>query len=97
MFRKTAAQHGAERFFHAPKYLSGFRFDEGDDVRAKAVAALEAAGFTPNPVESGGGSDANIYTSKGVPTINIGIGYEDIHSTQSTLHCKILKVRLASL
>ncbi|CAM3791341.1 M20/M25/M40 family metallo-hydrolase [Alicyclobacillus pomorum] len=81
VFRKTAAQHGAEVSFMHQKMYDGFRFDEGDDVRAKAVAALEAAGFTPNPVESGGGSDANIYTSKGVPTINIGIGYEDIHST----------------
>lgn len=29
---------------------------------------------------SGGGSDANVIAGNGVPTVNLAVGYEDIHT-----------------
>jgi tripeptide aminopeptidase len=80
IFADTAEEHGATVQFEHEKMYDGFRFEADDPVRQRAEAAIRAAGFAPQPVESGGGSDANIYTSLGIPTINIGIGYLDIHS-----------------
>lgn len=80
-FLQTASSHGAKAVFEWKLMYDGFRFESDAPVRAMAEAALRSEGFTPLPVEGGGGSDANIYTSYGVPTINIGIGYTDIHST----------------
>lgn len=45
----------------------------------KACARL---GLTPSLQATGGGSDANILNGKGLPTLVLGIGYEQIHSTQ---------------
>lgn len=80
-FASAAADAGASVHFESEKRYDGFRFGAQDRVRKWVERAIHNAGFQPTPVESGGGSDANVYTSLGVPTINIGIGYEDIHST----------------
>jgi tripeptide aminopeptidase len=79
-FRQVAQAHGASMDFSYVRTYSGFRFGEDHPVRRLAAAALTAAGFSVRPVASGGGSDANHFTSFGIPTINIGVGYEDIHS-----------------
>lgn len=79
-FQTSASAAGGSVEFAVTPMYDGFRFEESALVRSRATEALTRAGFTVRPVEGGGGSDANIYTSLGVPTINIGIGYEDIHS-----------------
>lgn len=81
-FQKAAAAAGGSVEFEATKMYDGFRFAEDSPVRRRAQAALRACGFDVRAVEGGGGSDANLYTSYGVPTINIGVGYEDIHSVK---------------
>ncbi len=80
VFSEVAAEHGATVQFEHQKMYDGFRFEEDHPLRKRIESAIRAAGFSPIAVESGGGSDANIYTSLGIPTINIGIGYLDIHS-----------------
>lgn len=79
-FHAAAEAAGGSVRFSSNLMYHGFRFAEGDEVRERAERAVTSAGFTVRPTEGGGGSDANVYTSLGVPTINIGIGYEDIHS-----------------
>ncbi len=36
-------------------------------------------------VASGGGSDANVMNGYGIPTINLGVGYENIHTTSERM------------
>lgn len=49
-----------------------------------AVVALEkalvAVGLTPEPIRYMGGSDANAWNAKGIPTVNIGIGAQKPHT-----------------
>lgn len=80
-FRDSAKAAGATATFSSQLNYDGFRFAPDAPVRQRTAAALSQLGYTVQAVEGGGGSDANIYTSLGVPTLNIGIGYEDIHST----------------
>ena len=49
-----------------------------EDVKA----ANEILGFKTITVPSGGGSDTNIYNSKGIPTINLGIGMMAPHTLE---------------
>ncbi|KHF27239.1 Peptidase T [Anoxybacillus sp. BCO1] len=36
-------------------------------------------------MRSGGGSDANVIAGFGIPTVNLAIGYEDIHTTNERM------------
>jgi tripeptide aminopeptidase len=93
-FQQSAKAAGASVTFSSHLNYDGFRFDEAAPVRKRVQAALTLLGYEVRAVEGGGGSDANIYTSLGVPTLNIGIGYEDIHSTSE--HVALDDIRRAA-
>jgi len=44
--------------------------------------AMIKAGLKPQPIRYMGGSDANKYNAKGIPSVNIGIGAQKPHSTE---------------
>jgi tripeptide aminopeptidase len=58
----------------------GYRFNRDEPVFALAWQALERAGFEPQPVEVGGGSDANVFNARGVPCVNIANGMAEVHT-----------------
>lgn len=57
-----------------------YRFTDQDKVVQVAKRAIRRIGRTPRLLESGGGSDANIFAGYGIPTVNLAIGYENIHT-----------------
>jgi tripeptide aminopeptidase len=58
----------------------GYRFQADEPVFALARRALERAGFEAQPVEVGGGSDANVFNARAVPCVNIANGMVDVHT-----------------
>jgi tripeptide aminopeptidase len=42
--------------------------------------ALRAAGLTPQAIRYSGGSDANMYNAKGIPTVDLGTGAQKPHT-----------------
>jgi tripeptide aminopeptidase len=80
-FAEVCKDAGATFVYKAENMYDGFNFEEGAKVRGRIENALRSCGFTPNPMKVGGGSDANVIQSLGLPIMNIGIGYEDIHTT----------------
>lgn len=93
---QTAAEFGAsgklEDILLYPSYKHG---DDSPVVQA-AAEAIRSIGLTPRTFHSGGGSDANIFNGLGVPTVNLAIGYEHIHTTKEQLKADDL-VRTAEL
>jgi tripeptide aminopeptidase len=83
--RETATEHGGDCEFEAEIVYPGFQFTERHAVVQLATRAVERIGRTPQLVKSGGGSDANIFNGHGVPTLNLAIGYEQIHTTSEQL------------
>ncbi|NJP37607.1 M20/M25/M40 family metallo-hydrolase [Alkalicoccus luteus] len=63
----------------------GFKQSESDEVVQFAVEAVQKIGREPVLKQSGGGSDANIIAGHGVPTVNLGVGYENIHTTNESI------------
>lgn len=62
-----------------PKYR-GYRH-RSDDVAVRiACEALTRCGFEPRRVLSGGAADANVFTSRGRPCVNLANGMVDIHT-----------------
>lgn len=83
-FESTAAKFGAKVEIHSER-TPGFLFDETAPVVKLAKTAIEAIGRTCTTFHSGGGSDANIFNSLGVPTVNLAVGYEHIHTTKEQM------------
>lgn len=87
-FEKATQEAGAKVEFNAELMYEGFEFPEDAPVRQRIERALKQAQHTPNPVKVGGGSDANVIQTLGVPILNIGLGYEDIHSTNEHIRLR---------
>lgn len=63
----------------------GFRFAPDDPRVALVANALRATGREANVFDTGGGSDANVLTAKGLPSIVLACGMNDVHGTGETI------------
>jgi tripeptide aminopeptidase len=67
------------------KEYDGYRFTDDDPALAIVIEGVIAAGFEPALFVTGGGSDANILSSKGLPAIALSCGMTDVHGTGETI------------
>ncbi|MGF7087918.1 tripeptide aminopeptidase [Kroppenstedtia sanguinis] len=84
-FKEAATELGAEAEVKVTQMYPAYKFGESDAVVQKAVAAVKKVGRQPKLLASGGGSDANVIAGHGIPTVNLAIGYEEIHTTQEQM------------
>jgi tripeptide aminopeptidase len=62
-----------------PKYR-GYRH-RSDDLGVRIASdALSRTGFEPRLALSGGAADANVFTTRGLPCVNLSNGMVDIHT-----------------
>jgi tripeptide aminopeptidase len=59
----------------------GYRVRSSAPQVAAAEAALQACGYVPKRIVSGGGSDANAFIAAGFPVLNLANGTERAHQT----------------
>ena len=77
---------------HTEQTLShGYYFEDDNPSVQIAHEAIKAIGRTPKSELSGGGSDANIFNAAGIETVNLSIGYEDVHTTLESIPIKELE------
>jgi tripeptide aminopeptidase len=81
----AAKEYGAEVDFVTTTIYPAYSYGDGDEVVQVAKAAIEAIGLKPHTFSSGGGSDANMFNGNGVPTVNLAVGYEHIHTTNEQI------------
>ncbi|MGN7164613.1 tripeptidase T [Paenibacillus cellulositrophicus] len=84
----TVREFGAQCEFRSEIVYPAFNFNENDPVVSLAKRAIERLGLSGRVFRSGGGSDANIFNGLGVPTVNLAIGYEDIHTTKERIRAE---------
>lgn len=84
-FEQVARNMGARAEVEIQLMYPGFRATENDKVVQVAMAAARQIDRTPKLGISGGGSDANIIAGFGIPTVNLSVGYEDIHTTNERM------------
>jgi tripeptide aminopeptidase len=58
----------------------GYRLSADNPALRLAETALQRVGFTPRPVEVGGGADANVFNARGMPCVVLANGMAHIHS-----------------
>ncbi|PPA71339.1 M20/M25/M40 family metallo-hydrolase [Jeotgalibacillus proteolyticus] len=79
-FEKAAEEMGGRADVDVNIMYPGFKFEEQDEVVQIALNAVKAIGRPSALLTSGGGSDANVIAGMGVPTVNLAVGYEEIHT-----------------
>jgi len=79
-FEREAAAIGAVAHVTVTEQYRGYALNENDTVIRLALAGARAAGLPPAMRPSGGGSDANVFNSFGVPTTVLACGMEKIHT-----------------
>ncbi|WP_025701909.1 M20/M25/M40 family metallo-hydrolase, partial [Paenibacillus forsythiae] len=81
----TVREYGAECEFRSEIIYPAFGFNGQDPIVQLAERAITSVGLTPRCFPSGGGSDANVFNGLNVPTLNLAIGYEHIHTTKERI------------
>ncbi|MEY4480028.1 MAG: hypothetical protein RLZZ267_706 [Bacillota bacterium] len=84
-FETAASELGATVEIKIDVMYPAYRLAPSDPVVQLAARAVEQIGRVPKVVESGGGSDANHFNRIGIPTVNLAIGYEHIHTTKEQI------------
>lgn len=76
---------GGEMTKKTIRECSGFRFAPDDPIVQRAESAIRVAGLEPWHSVTCGGSDANEFNAKGLPSVVISVGYRDIHTNQESM------------
>ncbi len=100
-FEAAAARFGATVSIEHHRHYHAYDIPENSPVVQVAKRALTAQGFAGTSRTTLGGSDANIYNAKGVPTIVLATGMDRIHTHEEFIRLDDLystaKVALAIL
>lgn len=84
-FENTAKEFGGTAEVSVKVMYPGYKQQEGDLVVEVARNAAKAIGRESKLLKSGGGSDANVIAGHGIPTVNLAVGYEEIHTTNERI------------
>jgi tripeptide aminopeptidase len=84
-YETVASEMGGRAEVEIEVMYPGFKFGEGDHVVEVAKKAAEKIGRPHKLLQSGGGSDANVIAGHGIPTVNLAVGYEEIHTTNERM------------
>jgi tripeptide aminopeptidase len=79
-FTEAAAASGASLTVRREAPFETFTIPETHPAVVNAFRAAHAVGIEPRLLSSGGGMDANIFNSRGLPCVGLGLGFGDPHS-----------------
>ena len=94
--RTAAAESGGAVDIAWQLEYRGFQLDEGSPALELVERACEEIGIAPRRFGTGGGSDGNIISAHGIPTVVLAAGMSKVHSTAEELEIAELE-RLADL
>lgn len=92
----ACAEMGATCEFTYEMMYPGYKYDEAAPHVRLAMEAVKAVGLTPKLFHSGGGSDANLFNGQGIPSANLSVGYQAIHTVNEHIAVSDL-VKVAEL
>ncbi|UOQ95582.1 M20/M25/M40 family metallo-hydrolase [Halobacillus shinanisalinarum] len=84
-FIEAAGEMAGEVELQVDIMYPGFKQQAGDHVVEVARAAAKKIGRESELLTSGGGSDANVIAGHDIPTVNLAVGYEEIHTTNERM------------
>ncbi len=79
-FREAAGRHGAQVEVEARRLYNGYRHALDSDLIRWVTEAVRRLGLEPIYHEAGGGTDANVFNARGIPSVVISTGQADVHT-----------------
>ena len=85
LFRRVANKYNAEVEINVDRMYPAFNLSRNNEIVDIAVKAARSVNIKPDLQSTGGGSDANIFNGLGISTINLGLGMNEVHSTNENI------------
>lgn len=82
---KTCKKFKAKVKIETKLMYRSFEIKRSSKILKLALAALKRGKIKPNLKQTGGGSDANIFNGYGIPSVIIGSGMKNVHTTKERL------------
>ncbi len=79
-WQSAAAEIGALANIEVEHQYEAYRYDETDPVVQRAFKAARRIGLAPTTKSVGGGSDANVFNARGLPTCVLGTAMSGVHT-----------------
>lgn len=89
---KAAAEFGATVEINTETLYESFNLEPASFVVNTAAESARRLGIEPGLKKTGGGSDANIFNSRGISTTVLGVGWSKVHTTEETIAVENLPV-----
>lgn len=81
-FQRVAKANGGQADVQVETDFPAYRLAEDAPVAVLAAQAASAVGLGPVLEATGGGSDANVFNSHGIPTAVLGVGMSKVHTRE---------------
>ncbi|BCL69860.1 peptidase M20 [Vibrio nigripulchritudo] len=81
-FKAAASNHGAEVDIVSTRAYDAYQIDDCDPLIVSIKESFERVGIAGKTNSTGGGSDANIFNSRGLKTVNLSTGMAKVHTTE---------------
>lgn len=85
-FEEAIKTYGGDVTVDVQEMYPGFFIDPDSKPVQVVQEVTEQLNLPFEILESGGGSDANVFNGFGIPTANLAVGYEYIHTTKERIH-----------
>ncbi|MEG0068998.1 M20/M25/M40 family metallo-hydrolase [Cetobacterium sp.] len=90
IFEKVCKEFGATFENKVNVEYPGFALDDNEKVIEIVMDACKKIDLKGETASSGGGSDTNIYNSKGIPSVNLAVGMTKVHTLEEYIEIKDL-------
>ena len=82
---QACKKFNARLMLRVERMYKSFELKKSSQIIQVAKAAMKGAGVKPVLKQTGGGSDANIFNERGIPTIILGVGADHVHTTDERI------------
>lgn len=89
-FKKASEKFGAEVYVENKLSYGNYAISEDDEILEIIREACDKIGVTFKLESTGGGSDVNVFASKGIKTVNLGTGMSKDHTVEEYIKVKDL-------
>lgn len=84
-FMEATAKFGGSVSFKSEKMYPAFNVNDSDEVVGILKRAAKKAGIDLKLGATGGGSDTNIISGKGIQAVNVSVGMDKVHSVEEQI------------
>jgi tripeptide aminopeptidase len=92
---EAASDGGCDLEIHVEELFRAYKVPRSSHPVEVAARALADVGIEPQPIATGGGSDANVFQARGFPCVNLANGTKGAHQPDESVTVDALETMLA--